>query len=56
MIIKIKEYECYRCGHTWIPRHTDVRQCPKCRSVCWDIKLDSDKGGSQKFIIKKKGI
>lgn len=24
-------------GYKWIPRVTDVRQCPMCRSPFWDV-------------------
>lgn len=27
---------CKRCGHTWLPRKEDVRQCPGCGSAHWD--------------------
>ena len=29
--------ECKRCGYEWVPRKTDVRGCPNCRSRYWDI-------------------
>ena len=28
---------CKRCGYEWTPRVEQVRQCPKCRSVKWDV-------------------
>ena len=28
--------KCNQCGHMWLPRVEDVRQCPKCRSLHWD--------------------
>ena len=28
--------ECKKCGHRWIPRTTDVRICPRCKSARWD--------------------
>jgi len=28
--------ECKRCGHRWIPKKEDVRQCPKCKTAYWD--------------------
>lgn len=37
MQVKVEKLECLRCGYKWIPRKNDVRQCPKCRSVLWDI-------------------
>ncbi len=27
---------CKRCGHRWIPRITEVRVCPRCKSVWFD--------------------
>jgi Zn finger protein HypA/HybF involved in hydrogenase expression len=27
---------CLKCGHTWIPRKTDVRLCPRCKTAYWD--------------------
>ena len=39
--------KCLRCGHSWVPRKTEVRMCPKCKSAWWDkpkvgvgLKLD----------------
>lgn len=43
MIIKIKKLECLRCLHKWAPRKEDVRICPKCKSVYWDIKKEKEK-------------
>jgi len=36
MKVVIKRLLCLRCGHTWAPRTSDVRICPKCKSVNWD--------------------
>ena len=36
MQIKVQILECKRCGHNWIPRKTEVRMCPKCKSAWWD--------------------
>ena len=38
MKIKIIELKCEKCGHKWIPKIEDVRQCPKCKSARWDEK------------------
>ncbi len=37
--LKVPTLTCLRCGHTWVPRSADVRQCPnpKCHSVLWDV-------------------
>jgi Zn finger protein HypA/HybF involved in hydrogenase expression len=34
--IKIPTLKCLRCGHTWMPRTTDVRLCPHCKNVRWN--------------------
>lgn len=31
-------YECLRCSHTWIPRITNPKKCPKCGSYEWREK------------------
>ena len=36
MKVKVRELKCNKCGHEWYPRSTDVRMCPKCKSVNWD--------------------
>lgn len=38
-IKNIKKLKCLRCGYEWLPRKTDVRQCPnrKCHSIYWDM-------------------
>ena len=36
MRIKLPKLNCERCGHTWTPRHTEIRICPKCKSPYWD--------------------
>lgn len=34
----ISKRKCNQCGHEWVPRTDDPRQCPnpKCHSVRWD--------------------
>jgi predicted Zn-ribbon and HTH transcriptional regulator len=34
--LKLAFLQCKRCGHKWIPRKEDIRQCPKCKSAFWD--------------------
>lgn len=36
MKVNIKQLECKKCGHKWNPRKSEVRECPKCKSVWWD--------------------
>jgi DNA-directed RNA polymerase subunit RPC12/RpoP len=26
---------CFRCGHRWLPRHSPIVRCPKCKSEYW---------------------
>lgn len=40
MKIEMPTITCKRCGHTWAPRKSDVRTCPKCRSVYFDRELE----------------
>lgn len=35
-MVKVTKVKCLRCGYEWIPRISDPRQCPKCRSMRWD--------------------
>jgi predicted Zn-ribbon and HTH transcriptional regulator len=34
--IKVQSLTCQRCGHKWIPRQIDVRQCPSCKTTHWE--------------------
>jgi len=36
MKIRIPKLKCKRCGHEWIPKIEDVKQCPKCKSARWN--------------------
>lgn len=36
MEIQLQKLECKRCSYTWIPRKTEIRICPKCKSPYWD--------------------
>jgi len=36
-IIELPKLICQKCGHEWIPRQGEIRQCPKCKSVWWDM-------------------
>lgn len=35
-----EKIKCLQCGHEWLPRTDDVRQCPKCQSKFWDVPRD----------------
>ena len=43
--IRITKLVCKRCGHRWVARKKEVRQCPKCKSAYWDT---SKKTGDKK--------
>lgn len=49
MKIKITKLKCKRCGHQWVPKKEDVRQCPKCKSVWWDKEKEKNKKNSKKI-------
>lgn len=42
MKIKIKKIECLKCGHLWIPRKTEIRMCPKCKTPYFDVDRRSN--------------
>ena len=44
MKIKISKIECQRCGHRWVVRKRDVRRCPKCQSVYFDVPPEQKTG------------
>ena len=35
--VTIQKLKCLRCGHEWVPRTDDVRQCPRCKSAFWNV-------------------
>ena len=41
VIVKVTKLECKRCGHSWIPKKEEVRMCPKCDSVWWDVEKEA---------------
>lgn len=42
MKLKIKQIKCFRCGHTWTPRKTEIRMCPKCKSPWFNKKNEEN--------------
>jgi len=34
--IELIKLSCLRCGHIWIPKKEEIRQCPRCKSAYWD--------------------
>lgn len=35
--IKVKGFQCERCGHIWIPRKNIIKVCPKCKSPYFNV-------------------
>lgn len=42
-VMELHTLECQRCGHSWVPRKTEVLSCPNCKSRVWN----QPKEGSQ---------
>ena len=38
--------ECKRCGHNWVPKKTEIRICPKCKSPYFDVERKPKKQGA----------
>ena len=34
-IKKLLECKCLRCGHVWVRRTAQPRECPNCKSPAW---------------------
>lgn len=50
--IKLNMYRCVQCEHTWNKRkNTEPRMCPKCKSIWWDEKKDT-----QRIILDRVGL
>ena len=32
---KIERLQCIKCKHVWVPRSSEVKQCPSCRTLSW---------------------
>jgi predicted Zn-ribbon and HTH transcriptional regulator len=43
----LREYECKRCGHRWVPNKPNPTVCPKCKSYFWNKpkKVKEKSGG-----------
>lgn len=41
--VKVNKIHCLRCGHEWIPRKSDVRLCPSCKSAYFDKPRNTPK-------------
>ena len=35
----MKQKKCIKCGHEWLPRINDPKQCPRCKNYDWKIKI-----------------
>ena len=47
MKIKVRKLKCLKCGHEWVPRNEDVRQCPACKTAYWDTERgNNDRDGT----------
>ena len=42
MEVRLFTLTCKRCGHKWIPRITEVKECPKCQSPKWNEAKEDD--------------
>jgi len=38
----MKINKCFKCGYEWLPRQSEVKQCPKCKSYNWEKKDESE--------------
>ncbi|MBI4244995.1 MAG: nucleotidyltransferase family protein [Planctomycetes bacterium] len=36
MQVIVARLDCERCGHSWVPRRSEVRLCPSCKSAWFD--------------------
>ncbi len=47
MKVDVTHLTCLRCGHRWIPRGVEVRQCPSrhCHTTLWEVPKPIEKGG-----------
>lgn len=36
MQTNVPRLTCLRCNHVWVPRQTEIRICPNCKSAYWD--------------------
>jgi predicted Zn-ribbon and HTH transcriptional regulator len=39
MKLKLNTVRCLKCGYQWVPRKTEIRQCPKCKTAWFDRKV-----------------
>ena len=35
--MEILKINCQRCEHEWVPRKSEIKVCPKCKSPYWNI-------------------
>lgn len=64
MKIKINKLICKKCNYEWVPRGTEVRLCPGCKTSYWDVerkqykklmKSERVKVSTERDKIKKEG-
>jgi hypothetical protein len=34
---QVPTLHCERCGWQWVPRQAEVRMCPHCKSLYWNV-------------------
>ena len=34
--VTIPKLKCERCGHSWVPRKSEITICPRCKSPYWN--------------------
>ena len=34
-MFELHQCECLKCGHKWVPRTSDPKQCPGCQNRNW---------------------
>ena len=52
MRIIMKKIKCKRCLHEWIPRKSEIRMCPRCKTPWFDIPKNNALETESKIINK----
>lgn len=53
-----KSIHCFRCGHDWYSKKDNIRMCPKCKSIRYDVQtitLTIEQSADINFLSKKTG-
>lgn len=51
--VKMVKLRCQKCEHEWIPRKSDVRLCPNCKTAYWDVPRDNPKKENNNVKIRR---